>query len=204
MPRPPRIYPDGIPQHVYNRGNQRQRIFRDRVDYQKFLDATEKAASSTTVRVNCVCLMPNHYHLLVTPAVGADISTFVDLVMNEHIQHLQARHGLVGTGHVYQGRHKNVPILSERHFYVAARYVESNARAAGLVDRSEEWPWSSACTTGPCARVVVEWPVARPDRWIELANDVPSDRLLKEIFDTAKKARRDGAWALRTATLVSR
>ena len=113
--------------------------------------------------------------------------------MNKHIYDLQARHGTNGTGHVYQGRHRNVPILTERHLYIAGRYVESNALAAGLVQRAEEWPWCSLSPESECASLLAPWPVARPSNWLELVNQVPSQKNLKEMARYARKARRAGS-----------
>jgi putative transposase len=49
----------------------------------------------------------------------------------------------VGYGHVYQSRYKSLPVESDRPFLTLVRYVERNALRAGLVDRAEDWPWSS-------------------------------------------------------------
>jgi putative transposase len=204
MPRPLRTYPGGIPQHVYNRGNRRARIFQDATDFLAFLAALAHAGERTTVRLLAFCLMPNHYHLLLLPHVGGEISTYIQLVMNKHISHLQTRHGTKGTGHIYGGRHQNVPILNERHFYIAARYVEGNALAAGLVERAEAWPWCSLSTADECARLVAPWPLPRPDNWIELVNQVPSKRHLREILDRARRARKEQSWVFDASTLLAK
>ena len=54
-----------------------------------------------------------------------------------------AHFGSAGTGHLYQGRFKAFPVEDDEHFYTVTRYVERNALRAGLVDRAEEWRWSS-------------------------------------------------------------
>ena len=48
-----------------------------------------------------------------------------------------------GTGHLYQGRFKAFPVQTDEHFDTVLRYVERNALRAGLVDRAEDWRWSS-------------------------------------------------------------
>jgi putative transposase len=152
-----------------------------------FIAALAYAAERTTVRLIAFCVMPNHFHLLLWPHVGFEISTYMQLVMNKHICDLQTRQGTKGTGHVYQGRHKNVTILTERHFYIEARYIEGNALAAGLVERAEAWPWSSLSPSEECLQPLSPWPLPRPGNWIELVNEVPSKKALKELRDQARK-----------------
>ena len=60
-----------------------------------------------------------------------------------HVRRWQEHRGYAGLGHVYQGRYKSFPVESDEHFWVVARYVESNAMRANLVLRAEEWRWSS-------------------------------------------------------------
>jgi putative transposase len=196
MPRSQRIYPDGVPQHVYNRGNRRTRIFRDRADYLGFLAALTIAGERTMVRLLAFCIMPNHFHLLLWPEVGSEISAYMQLVMNIHIRDLQERHQTRGTGHVYQGRHKNVPILTEHHFLVAARYVESNALAAALVERAQDWEWCSLNQADGCAALVSPWPLSRPSNWVDLVNQITSDKSWKEIRKYARTAYKVGALSM--------
>jgi putative transposase len=203
MPRPPRLYPDFVPQHVYNRGNRRARIFHRSEDYLDFLAALRQAGSRTGVRLHAFCLMPNHWHLVLWPDNGVDISAYVQIAMNTHICKLQARHGTSGTGHVYQGRHKNVAILTERHFYTAVRYVEANALAAALVQRAEEWSWSSLSEAEACSSLIAPWPLPRPANWTELVNKVPSQACLKEMVRYARKARREKTLTFRGAGPLS-
>lgn len=148
------------------------------------------------VRLLAFCLMPNHFHLLLWPEVGSEISTYMQLVMNVHIRDLQDRHQTRGTGHVYQGRHKNVPILTEHHLLVAARYVESNALAAALVERAQDWEWCSLNQADECAALVAPWPLSRPSNWVDLVNQITSDKSLKEIRKYARTAYKLGAFSM--------
>ncbi len=52
-----------------------------------------------------------------------------------------AHHQTSGTGHLY--RFKSFPIQSDEHLYTVLRYVERNAVRAELVERAEDWRWSS-------------------------------------------------------------
>ena len=183
MPRPPRSFPNGIPQHVVNRGNRRATVFSCDADYLGFLAAMAHAAESTTVRVIVYCLMPNHWHLVLWPFNGREISRYVQLLMNDHIHDLQSRHGTTGTGHIYQGRFKNREILTEGQFINVCRYVEANPLRAGLVDRAETWRWSSLTTAGPAdgINLLSDWPFPRPRGWLTEVNRPQGNKIRREI-----------------------
>ena len=183
MPRPLRVIPDGIPQHIVNRGNRRATVFATAPDYLGFLAALADAAERTTVRLVSFCLMPNHWHLVLWPVVGKEISRYMQLVMNDHIRDLQSRHGTSGTGHIYQGRFRNSHILSERQFVNVCRYVEANPLCAGLVNRAENWPWSSLARSGPAegVNILAPWPFQRPRRWLDDVNNPQSDAIQRKI-----------------------
>jgi putative transposase len=155
-----------------NRGNRKSRIFESPEDYVTFLAALADAAERTVVRLVAFCLMPNHWHLVLWPYRGSEISTYMQIVMNSHLRDLLERHNLSGLGHVYQGRHRNHPIHNDLHFLNVCRYVEANAQRAGLVERAEEWPWSSLVCPGPDPEInlLSPWPVRRPADWLEQVN----------------------------------
>lgn len=183
MPRPPRICPDGVPQHVFNRGNLRARIFRETADYLGFVAALADGAERTTVRLLAYCLMPNHFHLVLWPVSGIEVPAYMQVVMNAHIRDLQKRHGTIGTGHIYQGRYKNVSILTERHLLSVCRYVEANPYSACLVDRAESWEWSSLTMCGPAEDISLlsPWPVRRPADWLDQVNRPQSEEILQKV-----------------------
>jgi putative transposase len=191
MPRPPRLCPDRVPQHIVNRGNQRARIFRSSADYRGFLAALTDAGERTRVRLVAFCLMPNHWHLVLWPSAGSEIPAYMQIAMNAHIRDLQRRHNTGGTGHIYQGRYKNSPVLSDSHFLNVCRYVEANARSAGLTERAEHWPWSSLACSGPAPGIDIlsPWPVAKPRSWLEDVNRPRNMRFLEDLKRQARAAR---------------
>ena len=72
-------------------------------------------------------------------------------------------HNTVGTGTIYQGRFKAIPVKDDRHFLTVCRYVERNPVRARLVSRVEDWEWSSASSVSrPSGPFLHEWPVPRP------------------------------------------
>ena len=91
-----------------------------------------------------------------------------------HTQRWHAHYHSSGTGPVYQGRFKSFPVESDEHFLTVSRYVERNALTANLVERTQDWPWSSLWRRRQrdkdAARILTAWPVAIPTDWIRRVN----------------------------------
>jgi putative transposase len=164
---------DGI-YHVFNRGTARRLLFANERDYADYLRLLIEAQTRVDMRIIGYCVMPNHWHLVVWPLVGPSVSMFMHRVTNNHALQHNFDRGLLGTGHVYQGRFKSVTVRDERQLLTVLRYVEANPRVAGLVERAEHWKWSSlarACDgdadVGP---VLCPSPCPRPSNWLDLVN----------------------------------
>jgi putative transposase len=84
----------------------------------------------------------------------------------------------LGTGHLYQGRFKAFPVQADDHLYAVLRYVERNALRAGLVDRAEDWRWSSLSHrllgAEPRSRLT-DGPVGLPAGWVDYVNQPQSE-----------------------------
>ena len=89
--------------------------------------------------------MPNHWHLLLWPRTDGELSEVMRWITVTHTQRWHAHRHSSGTGPVYQGRFKSFPVQTDEHFLTVARYVERNALRAKLVERAENWKWSSIC-----------------------------------------------------------
>jgi putative transposase len=68
MPRIARIVGTAYPHHVVQRGNNRENVFLNRTDYEKYLFFLAKYSEEKEAAILAYCLMPNHVHLLVTPS----------------------------------------------------------------------------------------------------------------------------------------
>ena len=74
MPRKPRFNLIGIPQHVIQRGNNREPCFYSEEDYRRYLEDLREVITKYDCRVHAYVLMTNHVHLLMTPMVDHGIS----------------------------------------------------------------------------------------------------------------------------------
>lgn len=208
MPRAKRTTPGGYVYHVLNRGVGRMTLFNKPDDYQAFLKVlVETCDRWPSVELLAFCLMPNHWHLLLRPKRGGDLSEFMRLLTVTHTQRYHAHYRTAGTGPVYQGRFKSFPIEDEGYFLTAARYIERNALRAGLVERAEEWKWSSlyARRNGPdeLRRMLAVWPVPGgvPPQWLRTVNAALNPKELEALRNCIKRGRPLGSagWVDRTA-----
>jgi putative transposase len=118
--------------------------------------------------------MPNHWHLVLRPRRGQDLSDFMRWLTVTHTQRWRAHTHTEGEGHLYQGRYKSFPVQTDAHFLAVCRYVERNAQAAKLVERAQDWRWSSLWERvhGRAGEAGIEapWPVERPRDWLAVVN----------------------------------
>lgn len=140
MPRPLRPVDDGLIYHVINRGNNRQNVFRKVGDFQAFLAALGDLKARKPFELYGYCLMSNHFHLLLRPK-GATISRIMQSLLVSHTQRYH-KHYQSG-GHVWQGRFKSPVIQNDEHLLTVLRYIEANPLRATLVERADEYRWSS-------------------------------------------------------------
>lgn len=140
MVRLPRLVLPGLPYHVTQRGNRRERTFFEEGDYALYRELLAEAADKAGSEIWCYCLMPNHVHIIVVPGDEDGLRrTFAD-AHRRYTGFINARHRW--TGHLWQGRFGAVA-MDETHLYHAMRYVSFNPVRARLVARAADWPWSS-------------------------------------------------------------
>jgi putative transposase len=183
MPRTRRARPDNAIHHVLNRGNRRQPIFHKPADFDAFMDLLAITKERVPMRILAACLMPNHFHLVLWPTTGTDLSAYMQLLMNVHVRRYHKHYGTTGLGHIYQGRFKNFIVQSDIHLYRVLRYVEGNALRAGLVSDARLWKWSTLAqrVTPGGHEYLTEWPVPRPRNWHQFVNLRPSLEELQRV-----------------------
>lgn len=140
MARLARLVIPGIPYHVTQRGNRRQQTFFEEGDYALYRDLLGDAARAAEASVWAYCLMPNHVHVVITPTDPDGLRRTFAHAHRRYTGFINARHRW--TGHLWQGRFGAVA-MDEQHLAAATRYVALNPVRARLVDRAEQWPWSS-------------------------------------------------------------
>ncbi|MGB5497232.1 MAG: transposase [Sedimenticolaceae bacterium] len=141
MPRKPRFHLLGLPQHVVQRGNNRQACFFAETDYLCYLDALRTAAEKYGGRIHTYVLMTNHVHLLMTPDRENALSAIMQSVGRRYVRYVNKEYRRSGT--LWEGRFKASLIQSEQYLLTCYRYIELNPVRAGMVDDPGEYRWSS-------------------------------------------------------------
>ena len=173
MPRTARLAPGGIIHHVLNRGVGKTRLFRSQKDYAAFQRCLIDAQQIVPMRVLGYCIMPNHWHLLLWPQEDGELARFMMWLTNTHVRRWLTAHEQVGSGHLYQGRYKSFAMQDDGHFWTVDRYIARNALRAKMVERAQDWPWSSVGQSSLAADLQV--PLAPPPEprradWLEWVN----------------------------------
>jgi putative transposase len=183
--------------HALNRANFRSRLFKKEGHYQDFLALLGESMEAVPMRVLAYCLMPNHWHLVLYPRADGELSKFLHRITLTHTQRYHAKTRTVGYGHIYQGRYKSLPVEQDGHFLTLVRYVEGNARRAGLVKRAEEWPWSSVYArlygNEVQKALLSPWPVAEPRNYLEWLNRSQPKEEIEKIRQAIERSKPYGS-----------
>ena len=158
--------------HAFNRAVRGTVLFDSAKDYFAFERIVSEAARRFGLRIICYCLMPNHWHFILWPHEDFQLSKFMHWMELTHAMRWTVSHNVAGTGAVYQGRFKAIPVQTNDYLITACRYVERNALTSFLVPKAEEWQWSSLYSRCNSRYVIPlhEWPILRPEDWIKLVN----------------------------------
>ena len=141
MARLPRFILPGYPQHVIQRGNNRQPILRDEEDYWFLWGKLRDAAQKFRCDIHAYALMPNHFHLILTPWQNEGIGKLMQYTGRYYVQHVNTRYGRTGT--LWEGRYRATLLDPATYLLPASRYVELNAVRAELVPSAADYDWSS-------------------------------------------------------------
>jgi putative transposase len=141
MGRISRVIVPGCPHHVVQRGNRRQKVFFHENDKRLYLRILNHFCRKEGVEIWCYCLMDNHVHLIAVPSRNDSLQKAIGEIHRRYTWLINIRENW--KGHLWQGRFFSYP-LDDDHLYLAVRYIERNPVRAGLVERAEDYPWSSA------------------------------------------------------------
>jgi putative transposase len=141
MARQPRFVLPGHPQHVIQRGNNRNVIFADSGDYRFYLEKLQEACERFRCDIHAYVLMTNHAHLLMTPATGEGIGKVMQSLGRRYVQYFNYRYRRTGT--LWEGRYKAALLDTEAWLLTCYRYIELNPVRAGMVNHPADYGWSS-------------------------------------------------------------
>ena len=141
MARIARIIALNYPHHIIQRGNRRQKTFFCEEDYLVYIDLMAHWCRHYQVDIWSWCLMPNHVHLIAVPQTTEGLARAIGEAHRRFTRHINFRENW--RGHLWQGRFASFP-MDEQHLLATARYIEMNPVAADLVEKPQDYRWSSA------------------------------------------------------------
>jgi len=152
--------------HIYTRSIAGFKVFDDHIDYNRLIGAIKYYSLTTPpcrlsafddllklgkapdtcnlkqlVKIIAYCVMPTHIHLVIQEIRDGGISNFMNLILKSYGKHYNSKHGRKGP--LWEGPFKNVLVKTSEQLIHLTRYVHLNPVTAFIVNKPEEWPYSS-------------------------------------------------------------
>ena len=132
----PKFYNMNSYHHLFNRGV-------NKGDYKYFLRKMKEYKEKYSVRINCFCLIPNHFHLFAKQLTNEyTIGKFIGDLTNAYTRGTNKKYSRSGV--LFEGKTKSKLITDENYFIWLCKYILNNPVKAGLVSQPEDWEYSSA------------------------------------------------------------
>jgi len=178
MARTQRLNLPGVPQHVVQRGNNRQACFFNDSDCVFYLKTLLEACQKHQCALHAFVLMTNHAHLLITPQEGDGVSRLMMDLGRTYVRYVNNIYHRTGT--LWEGRFKSSMVDSTRYLIACYRYIELNPVRANMVRLPAEYAWSSyhANALGEQCELITPH-----ERWLALGrNDKDRRRAYLDLF----------------------
>lgn len=127
--------------HLYNRGCNRENLFREPENYRYALYLMGKYAGVVHTSIIAYVLMPNHYHFLVRQDGDLPANRLTQYAFNTYSKAFNLRYERSGT--LFESQGKVIYIDKEKYLLHLCRYIHANPIKAGLVEKLEDWPYSN-------------------------------------------------------------
>src|SRR3989338_4185088 len=142
MPRTARIAPKEYIYHTLTRGNNRQDIFREQSDYEKYREILQKYKAKYKFKLYHYVFMTNHIHLVIEPKKeGGSLAEIMKGINLSYAQYYKYKYKHIG--HFWQDRYKSIIISKDTYLLACGSYVELNPVRAKIVEDPKGYKWSS-------------------------------------------------------------
>lgn len=128
--------------HIVLRGNNRQQIFFDEEDYERFLDTIKICKEISRFSLYAYCLMGNHVHILLKEK-EEPIGMIMKRLTTRYVIWYNRKYQR--EGHLFQGRYKSECVEDEEYFFSVIRYIHRNPVKAEVCNTPAEYEYSSFC-----------------------------------------------------------
>lgn len=141
MARLLRICPPGIPQHIIQRGNNRQVCFAAEQDFAVYAHWLHESSDKYGVAIHAWVFMTNHVHILASPREQGGISRMMQRVGRHYVRYFNKAYQRTGT--LWEGRFKSCVVDADNYLLICQRYIELNPVRAKMVADPANYRWSS-------------------------------------------------------------
>lgn len=140
MPRRAREKGESGIYHAMLRGINKQTIFEDEEDFEKFEQVLRDCKKISGYQLFAYCLMGNHLHLLLKEE-KEDLDIIFKRIGSRYVYWYNNKYQR--TGHLFQDRYRSEPIDTDSYFLAVLRYIHQNPVKAGLCQDAASYKWSS-------------------------------------------------------------
>lgn len=163
------------------RGINRQSIFEDQEDYEKFMETIKHYKEISRYEIYAYCLMGNHVHLLLKTG-EEPLEQIMRRICGSYVYWYNWKYKRIGN--LFQDRFKSEAVENDEYLITVQRYIHQNPLKAGLVSKIEEYKWSSY-------REYVDKPiVVQPDFLLKMYDD-DQEKALKSFMQFNKEMNDD-------------
>jgi putative transposase len=190
MSKSPRIAIPGYPHHISERGIRKTPLFYDDSDFLVYTRTMKTACDKHCLKIGTYTLMPNHIHIIAVPEHEDSLSGALQQAHTAYSKYFNTKYGFVG--HAWD-RRPYYCAMDEAHMWNAIRYVERNPVRAGLVERAEDYLWSSAAAH--CGRrddilIAVDFPppgiIANWSEWLRVDHSEEQKKAIRKHLSTGR------------------
>jgi putative transposase len=137
-----RIYYQNAIYHVIFRGNNRQNVLKFKSEKRDLLVSIKRYQERKDFKIYAFVIMDNHVHLLIETNEIHNISKIMQSILLSFSVKYRRKYDYVG--HVWQGRFQSKPIVDQKYLIECINYIHMNPTKSGLVNKADEYPYSSA------------------------------------------------------------
>jgi len=137
-----RKFVEGAAYHVGSRTNNKINVFSTDFGRIILLYAIETAKEKFGFRLHNFCIMPNHFHLLISPQDGTNLSRIVQWIKTYSAKRWNRFNNF--KDHLWGERFFARPITNMEEYAAVSDYIDQNPVKAGLVKNAQEWEASGA------------------------------------------------------------
>ena len=130
----------GAAYHVMSRGNRQGIIYREEEDYLIFLHLLKRVCAEFNVKLDCYCLMTNHFHMIIQTQ-EFEIWKFMKKLLECYAKYFNSKYDF--KGHLFEKRYTSCLIEDDIYLLEASRYIHLNPVKAHMVREPLDYAYSS-------------------------------------------------------------